>query len=127
MSNDPNYRSVTCQASPNIALIKYWGKRNDELILPDNDSLSITLDLNDLYSYTTVSTSSSMTSDTFYFDGIQQTKLSGRMQKVLNEVRRRSNKDNQIKFVVCCTIWFTMSMSYTSRYIFCIKCKYICW
>jgi len=99
MSNDPNYRSVTCQASPNIALIKYWGKRNDEFILPDNDSLSITLDLNDLYSYTTVSTSSSMTSDTFYFDGIQQTKLSGRMQKVLNEVRRRSNKDNQIKFV----------------------------
>jgi diphosphomevalonate decarboxylase len=99
MSNETDYRSVTCQASPNIALIKYWGKRNDELILPDNDSLSITLDLNDMHSYTTVSTSSSMTCDTFYFDGIQQTKLSERMQKVLNEVRRRSNKDNQIKFI----------------------------
>jgi diphosphomevalonate decarboxylase len=94
-----DYRSVTCQASPNIALIKYWGKRDEELILPDNDSLSITLDLNDMHSFTTVSTSSSMTCDTFYFDGIQQTKLSGRMQKVLNEVRRRSKKDNQIKFV----------------------------
>jgi diphosphomevalonate decarboxylase len=99
MSTDPNYRSVTCQASPNIALIKYWGKRNEELILPDNDSLSITLDLNDMHSYTTISTSSSMTCDTFYFDDVQQTKLSGRMQKVLNEVRRRANKDNQIKFV----------------------------
>jgi diphosphomevalonate decarboxylase len=99
MSNETDYRSVTCQASPNIALIKYWGKRNDELILPDNDSLSITLDLNDMHSYTTVSTSSSMTCDTFYFDGIQQAKLSERMQKVLNEVRRRSNKDNQIKFI----------------------------
>jgi diphosphomevalonate decarboxylase len=99
MSNDTDYRSITCQASPNIALIKYWGKRNDELILPDNDSLSITLDLNDMHSYTTVSTSSSMTCDTFYFDDIQQTKLSGRMQKVLNEVRQRSKKDNQIKFV----------------------------
>jgi diphosphomevalonate decarboxylase len=99
MSNDPSdCRSVTCKASPNIALIKYWGKRNDELILPDNDSLSITLDINDMYSYTTVSTSSSMTKDEFYFENVHQDKLSGRMQKVLNEVRRRS-KDKQIKFV----------------------------
>jgi diphosphomevalonate decarboxylase len=98
MSNDTDLRSVTCQASPNIALIKYWGKRDDELIIPDNDSLSITLDLNDMHSYTTVSTSSSMTCDTFYFEGIQQTKLSRRMEKVLNEVRRRA-KDSEMKFV----------------------------
>ncbi|CAF0936062.1 unnamed protein product [Adineta steineri] len=98
MSDNSDCLSVTCQASPNIALIKYWGKRNEELILPDNDSLSITLDLGELHSDTTVSTSSSMTCDTFYFDGIQQTKLSKRMQKVLDEVRRRS-KNDQIKFV----------------------------
>lgn len=99
MSTDPDYRSITCQASPNIALIKYWGKKDEEMILPDNDSLSITLDLKDLHSYTTVSTSSSMTCDTFYFDGIQQTKLSGRMQKVLKEVRRRAKQENATKFV----------------------------
>lgn len=98
MSTDPNYRSVTCQASPNIAVIKYWGKRNSELILPDNDSLSLTLDVKDMHSYTTVSTSPSMTCDTFYFDDVQQTKLSSRMQKVLNEVRRRAT-DKQIKYV----------------------------
>jgi diphosphomevalonate decarboxylase len=98
MSNDTDSRSVTCQASPNIALIKYWGKRNEELILPDNDSLSITLDPADIHSYTTVSTSSSMTRDIFFFDGIEQTNLSERMKKVLNEVRRRS-KDEKIKFV----------------------------
>ncbi|CAF0843543.1 unnamed protein product [Adineta steineri] len=98
MSDNSDCLSVTCQASPNIALIKYWGKRNEELILPDNDSLSITLDLGELHSDTTVSTSSSMTCDTFYFDGIQQTKLSKRMQKVLDEVRRRA-KNDQIKFV----------------------------
>lgn len=85
-------RSITCQASPNIALIKYWGKRDEELILPDNDSLSITLDLDDIHSYTTISTSPSMTCDTFFFDDVQQTKLSNRMQKVLNEVRRRCSK-----------------------------------
>ena len=98
MSDNSDYRSVTCQASPNIALIKYWGKRNNELILPDNDSLSITLDVNDMYSYTTVSTSPSMACDVFYFDDVQQVKLSKRMQKVLDEVRRRS-KDKKIKFV----------------------------
>lgn len=28
----------------NIALVKYWGKRDDDLILPLNDSLSLTID-----------------------------------------------------------------------------------
>ena len=31
-------------APVNIALIKYWGKRDTELILPYNDSLSLSLD-----------------------------------------------------------------------------------
>lgn len=34
----------SARATPNIALIKYWGNRNDELRLPMADSLSITLD-----------------------------------------------------------------------------------
>lgn len=35
--------SATAVASPNIALIKYWGNRDAKLRLPANDSLSITL------------------------------------------------------------------------------------
>lgn len=34
---------ATCFAPSNIALIKYWGKRNEELNLPNTSSLSITL------------------------------------------------------------------------------------
>lgn len=34
---------VTARSTPNIALIKYWGNRNDELRLPAGDSLSMNL------------------------------------------------------------------------------------
>lgn len=36
--------SITAQATPNIALIKYWGNRNNDLRLPAGDSFSMTLD-----------------------------------------------------------------------------------
>ncbi len=38
-----NDRSATAIASPNIALIKYWGNRDANLRIPANDSLSLTL------------------------------------------------------------------------------------
>nr|CDH35393.1 mevalonate diphosphate decarboxylase [Streptomyces iakyrus] len=47
--NSPHERPAaghaTAVAHPNIALIKYWGKRDDHLILPASDSLSMTLDV----------------------------------------------------------------------------------
>jgi diphosphomevalonate decarboxylase len=36
---------ATAVAHPNIALIKYWGKRDEQLFLPRTDSLSMTLDI----------------------------------------------------------------------------------
>ena len=38
----------------NIALVKYWGKSDEKLNLPLNDSLSITLDMENMFSYTEV-------------------------------------------------------------------------
>ena len=38
---------ATAKAQPNIALVKYWGKRDTERNLPATGSISITLD--DLY------------------------------------------------------------------------------
>ena len=35
---------ATAVANSNIALVKYWGKRNSELILPYNSSVSMTLE-----------------------------------------------------------------------------------
>ncbi|MFP2901236.1 diphosphomevalonate decarboxylase, partial [Corallococcus sp. 4LFB] len=34
---------ATVRAHPNIALVKYWGKRDEALILPHQSSLSLTL------------------------------------------------------------------------------------
>jgi len=36
-------RAATAYAHPNIALVKYWGKRNDELNIPATPSLALTL------------------------------------------------------------------------------------
>lgn len=36
---------ATAVAHPNIALIKYWGKRDERLVIPRTDSLSMTLDI----------------------------------------------------------------------------------
>jgi len=35
---------VTCEATANIAVVKYWGKRDEKLILPQAGSLSFTMD-----------------------------------------------------------------------------------
>ena len=37
--------AATAFAQPNIALVKYWGKRDERLVLPHSSSLSLTLDI----------------------------------------------------------------------------------
>lgn len=51
------------RANTNIALIKYWGKRDETLFLPMNSSLSITLD--QFYTTTTVQFCEYLSSDIF--------------------------------------------------------------
>ncbi|POM23586.1 homoserine kinase [Actinomadura rubteroloni] len=47
MMNDPSAAGpgATAVAHPNIALVKYWGKRDETLALPVTGSLSVTLDV----------------------------------------------------------------------------------
>ena len=51
----------TAKANTNIALIKYWGKRDERLFLPMNSSLSITL--NNFYTITSVEFMEELTED----------------------------------------------------------------
>ena len=48
----PKKLKTECKVSPNIALIKYWGKYDDDLIIPINSSLSLTLSEEDLFTQT---------------------------------------------------------------------------
>ncbi|MFB6467792.1 diphosphomevalonate decarboxylase [Cytobacillus sp. Hz8] len=57
---------ATARANTNIALIKYWGKRDEALFLPMNSSISITLD--QFYTTTTVHFCEELTSDIFVFN-----------------------------------------------------------
>lgn len=59
----------TAKAHTNIALIKYWGKRHEDLILPTNSSLSVTLD--GLYTETTVEFKEELTGDVFLLNDVQ--------------------------------------------------------
>ncbi|WP_100013339.1 diphosphomevalonate decarboxylase [Lentibacillus sediminis] len=62
---------ATAKAHTNIALIKYWGKRDEELILPTNSSLSLTLD--GFHTTTTVDFREELREDRFTLDDTEIT------------------------------------------------------
>lgn len=57
---------TTARAHTNIALVKYWGKKDQQLILPQTDSLSLTL--NEFYATTSVEFDPSLTTDQITID-----------------------------------------------------------
>ena len=52
------------RAHTNIALIKYWGKADEALIIPMNNSISLTLDK--FYTETRATFDAAFTKDTFF-------------------------------------------------------------
>ena len=71
---------ATAKAHTNIALVKYWGKKDQELIIPQTDSLSLTL--NEFYTTTTVNFDNHLTSDLVAID--QQTLSKQAAKKVVH-------------------------------------------
>lgn len=75
----------TARAHPNLALIKYWGKRDEELILPAAGSLSLTLD-----QYPTTTTVETHTGEDDSFS-LNEAEMSGvaqtRVTRFLDRVR----------------------------------------
>lgn len=83
---------VKARAAPNIAVIKYWGKRDVGLNLPINSSLSATLDHADLRSETEVRASASFASHSMELNGnVEEIKEGSRMATVLRLLRERAS------------------------------------
>ncbi|CBQ72380.1 probable MVD1-mevalonate pyrophosphate decarboxylase [Sporisorium reilianum SRZ2] len=93
---------ATCSAPVNIAVIKYWGKKDTTLILPTNDSLSVTLDQDHLRSVTTARADASFGSqDRLWLNGEEETiKADGRLCRCIDEMKKlrqaKEAKDAQL-------------------------------
>ncbi|XP_061883170.1 diphosphomevalonate decarboxylase [Entelurus aequoreus] len=83
---------ITCTAPVNIAVVKYWGKRDEDLILPINSSLSVTLHQDQLKTTTTVTTSKSFQEDRLWLNGKEEDISHPRLQSCLREIRRLARK-----------------------------------
>lgn len=95
MAADDNkkvYRASTT-APVNIAVVKYWGKRDAKLNLPTNSSLSVTLSQADLRTLTTASCSASFAADgkgdSLTLNGAASDISGARTQACLRELRSR--------------------------------------
>lgn len=94
----PNF--AVAKANVNIALIKYWGKRDERLILPYTSSLSLTL--SDLYATTSVHFDESLTADCVTLDEVElltddSTRL--RVVAMLDLVREKAGISTKAKVV----------------------------
>lgn len=92
--------SAVAKANVNIALIKYWGKRDEQLILPYTSSLSLTL--SDLYATTSVHFDENLPADLVTLDGSElptddSTRL--RVVAMLDLVREKAGISTKAKVV----------------------------
>ena len=79
MDHENRPLSVTSHANVNIALLKYWGKKDELLKIPYQSSLSLSLD--DLGTTTTITLDDTLTSDQLFLAG------------------QRANPDEEIKMI----------------------------
>lgn len=86
--------SLVASSPINIALIKYWGKVHEELIVPANSSLSITIDQGDLCSKTLVELvpikEGEKGEETVLMLNGKEEKISSRVKRILAMLRERT-------------------------------------
>ncbi|OAQ96535.1 hypothetical protein LLEC1_06445 [Akanthomyces lecanii] len=88
MADTTVYRAGTT-APVNIAVVKYWGKRDAKLNLPTNSSISVTLSQADLRTLTTASCSTTFTEDSLTLNGELSDISGARTQACFRELRSR--------------------------------------
>ncbi|XP_014772589.1 diphosphomevalonate decarboxylase isoform X1 [Octopus bimaculoides] len=85
---------VTCVAPVNIAVIKYWGKRDENLILPLNSSISVTLSPTQLRAKTTVALSKDFEKTRIWLNAVEQNPDNPRLQNIIRKIKHRAFRCN---------------------------------
>jgi diphosphomevalonate decarboxylase len=88
---------ATAIAPSNIAFIKYWGVKDEKLRLPANGSLS--MNLSNLLTTTTVEFNSLFKDDTIEINGEQDREEASRVIKHLNRIRNMANISEKAKVI----------------------------
>ncbi|KAJ3026986.1 UNVERIFIED_CONTAM: diphosphomevalonate decarboxylase [Siphonaria sp. JEL0065] len=79
---------ATASAPVNIAVIKYWGKRSEALMLPTNSSLSLTLDQDQLQSKTSVRVMPEESDSIRLWLNGKEDKITGRIRNLVSNMRK---------------------------------------
>lgn len=87
----------TAIAPSNIAFIKYWGRKNEELKIPENGSIS--MNLSNLKTTTTVEFDTSLKTDSIAIDGKTLKDEEVRVIKQLDRIRKMAEITTKAKVV----------------------------
>ena len=90
-------KKTTIKASSDIALVKYWGKKDEILRLPENGSISLIL--SGLDTVTTVEFNENFTKDEVIIQGESEEGETGRVVKHLDRMRQLADKKIYVKVV----------------------------
>ncbi len=88
---------ATAVAPSNIAFIKYWGKKDEVLRLPENGSIS--MNLSDLLTTTTVDFSKTYKDDVIIINDKKESNEGSRAIKHLDRIRKLANINEKAKVV----------------------------
>lgn len=87
----------TAVAPSNIAFIKYWGRKDEVLRLPENGSIS--MNLSNLLTTTTVEFSEKFKKDTLIYNGVSEKIDGSRAIRHINRIRNLAKSDLKAKIV----------------------------
>lgn len=88
---------TTAIAPSNIAFIKYWGRKDEALRLPENGSLS--MNLSNLITTTTVEFSPDLNEDYVEINGVQEPLDGNRAMKHLDRVRKLAGIETRARVI----------------------------
>lgn len=87
---------ITCVAPVNMAVIKYWGKRNEDLILPLNDNISATFNVEYMRAKTTVMASPTFKENKIWLNGKEESFENPRLLHCMKELKQRAPKGKDV-------------------------------